>query len=131
MKYAHIENKTNKILGWYSRDIHSEIPTPNIEVEDKVWKEAIDINANCYEDGVFIIKDFRTAIEIEECRILSIKAKANEIIESIYPTFKQLNIIRLSSNDLIEMGNFIDSIRTISNKAELNGTALEDINWTA
>lgn len=173
MKYAHLEDKTNKLLGWYTDDVHStwvpaeykdieelieetsldgtvsstkkivkklikegyfdksNIPTPNIEVTDDVWQDALSINANCYEDGAFIFKDFRTEIEIEESRILSIKAKANEIIESIYPTFKQLNIIRLGGNDLIEMGNFIDSIRTISNKAELNGTALEDINWTS
>ena len=128
MKYAHIID--NNLMGWYNTNIHSEIPTPNIEVSDEVWQEAIGINANCYQDNRFINKDFRTTEEIETRRVALIKAKANEIIESIYPTFKQLNIIRLGGNDLIEMSNFIDSIRTISNKAELNGTALEDINWT-
>ena len=62
MKYVHLEN--NKILGWYSDDIHDVIPTPNIEVTDEVWQEAININANCYEDEKFIIKDFRTEDEI-------------------------------------------------------------------
>ena len=66
MKYANIENGTNKLLGWYSDDIHSDIPTPNIEVTDEVWQEAININANCYENGEFIVKDFRTAEEIEQ-----------------------------------------------------------------
>lgn len=64
MKYAHIEN--NKILGWYSDDIHDIIPTPNIEVTEKVWQEALNINANCYENGKFIVKDFRTDEEIEK-----------------------------------------------------------------
>lgn len=64
MKYAHLENNTNKILGWYSDDIHDIIPTPNIEISDDVWQEAININANCYENGKFIVKDFRTSEEI-------------------------------------------------------------------
>ena len=66
MKYAHLEEYTNKILGWYSDEIHSEIPTPNIEVSEKVWQSAISINANCYENGEFIVKDFRTLEEIEQ-----------------------------------------------------------------
>ena len=66
MKYAHLEENTNKILGWYDSDIHSEIPTPNIEVTDEVWQEALSINANCYENGEFTVKDFRTLEEIEQ-----------------------------------------------------------------
>ena len=65
MKYAHLEQDTNKLLGWYSDEIHSDIPTPNIEVTDEVWQEALNINANCYENGKFIVKDFRTSEEIE------------------------------------------------------------------
>ena len=66
MKYANIENGTNKLLGWYDKEIHLEIPTPNIEVTDDVWQEALNINANCYENGKFIVKDFRTPEEIEQ-----------------------------------------------------------------
>lgn len=66
MKYAHLEQDTNKLLGWYDDNIHSKIPTPNIEVSEKAWQEAININANCYEDGKFIVKDFRTDKEIAE-----------------------------------------------------------------
>ncbi|WP_157352245.1 hypothetical protein [Aliarcobacter butzleri] len=67
MKYANIENGTNKLLGWYSDDIHSDIPTPNIEVTDEVWQEALNINANFYNSKTkkFEIKDFRTQEEIE------------------------------------------------------------------
>ena len=63
MKYAHIID--TKLQGWYSDDIHDTIPTPNIEVTDEVWQEALSINANCYENGKFIVKDFRTDKEIE------------------------------------------------------------------
>lgn len=63
MKYVHLEN--NKILGWYSDDIHANIPTPNIKVTDEQWQDALSINANCYENGKFIVKDLRTPEEIE------------------------------------------------------------------
>lgn len=75
MKYAHLEKDTNKILGWYSDDIHSDIPTPNIEVTDEVWQEALNINANCYEDDKFIVKDFRADEEIELAKIERIKSE--------------------------------------------------------
>ena len=64
MKYAHLEKDTNKLLGWYDNEIHSEMPIPNIKVSEDVWQEAININANCYENGKFIVKDFRTDEEI-------------------------------------------------------------------
>ena len=78
MKYAHLEKVTNKLLGWYDDSIHPEIPTPNIEVSEEVWQEAININANCYENGEFIVKDFRTDEEIrkEEINIQIAEAKA-------------------------------------------------------
>ena len=80
MKYANIENGTNKLLGWYSDDIHSEIPTPNIEVTDEVWQEALNINANCYENGKFIVKDFRTPEEIEQEVQAQFRAERNKLL---------------------------------------------------
>lgn len=73
MKYAHIIE--TKLQGWYDDSIHSKIPTPNIEVSEEVWQEAININANCYEDGKFIVKDFRTDEEIELAEIEKIKSE--------------------------------------------------------
>lgn len=128
MKYVHLEN--NKILGWYSDDIHDIIPTPNIEVSDEVWQEAININANCYEKGNFIVKDFRTDEEKEVQRIASIKAKAREVIEEKYPLYKQNNILMSGvTADIANMNQCIANIRNISNEAEVNRTALEGIKW--
>lgn len=64
MKYAHIIE--TKLQGWYDDSIHSEIPMPNIEATEEVWQEAININANSYENGKFIVKDFRTDEEIAQ-----------------------------------------------------------------
>ena len=80
MKYANIENGTNKLLGWYTKEIHSKIPTPNIEVTDEVWQEALNINANCYENGKFIVKDFRTPEEIEQEVQAQFRAERNKLL---------------------------------------------------
>ena len=96
MKYANIENGTNKFLGWYDKEIHLEIPTPNIEVTDEVWQEALNTNANCYENGKFIVKDFRTEEEKEKQRVQQIEDKCNQVIEAVYPfKYKQINITNL------------------------------------
>ena len=134
MKYANIENGTNKLLGWYTKEIHSKIPTPNIEVTDEVWQEALNINANCYENGEFIVKDFTTDEQREEQRIQQIEDKCNQVIEAVYPfKYKQINITNLlipyTEEDREIMRTFINSKRAICHKAIANGTKVEDINW--
>ena len=133
MKYANIEQDTNKLLGWYDREIHLEIPTPNIEVTDEVWQEALNINADCYENGEFIFKDFTTYEQREEQRVQEIEAKCNQSIESVYPIYKQINITNLltpyTEEDREVMKAFVDSKRAICHKAIADGTNVEDINW--
>jgi hypothetical protein len=91
MKYAHIID--TKVQGWYDDSIHSEVPVPNIEVTEKVWQEAININANCYEDGKFIVKDFRTEEEIQEQEL---QIKINEAKQYLSKTdHKFLMVISL------------------------------------
>ena len=134
MKYAHLEENTNKILGWYSDDTHSEIPTPNIEVTDEIWQEAININANCYENSKFIVKDFRTDEQKEQQRIQQIESKCNQSIESVYPIYKQINITNLltpyTEEDREVMKAFIDSKRAICHKAIADGTKAEDVDFS-
>lgn len=80
MKYAHIID--TKLQGWYDDSIHSKIPTPNIEVSEEIWQEAININANCYENGKFIVKDFRTDEEIRKEEINTQIAEAKAYLSS-------------------------------------------------
>ena len=81
MKYAYLD-KDNKLLGWYDDEIHSEIPIPNIEVTEEDWQEAITINANCYEDGKFLVKDFRTSEEIQYKITANLVAEAKLYLQS-------------------------------------------------
>ena len=80
MIYSHLEKDTNKLLGWYDDSIHGVIPTPNIEVTEEVWQEAININANCYEDGKFIVKDFRTEEEIKKETQSQFRAERDKLL---------------------------------------------------
>lgn len=68
-------------------------------------------------------------VDIEIERIQKIKQKASELINSKYPDYKQLNIIRAGGAELEEMSAYIDSVREMSNKAEQDGTKVEDVQW--
>lgn len=59
--HAHIK-PSGELLGWYNKEIHTDIPTPNVEVAEEVWQQAIEDNANFYDKkaGKFSVKDFRT-----------------------------------------------------------------------
>ena len=64
----------------------------------------------------------------ETQRIQEIKAKASELILARYSIIWQLNHPRVDIQYKSDY-DFIDNIRRISNEAEANDTALEDINW--
>lgn len=94
-----------------------------IEVEDNICCGMI-------EQGITFVNPVfeKTPEEIEVERIQSIKQRAGEIIKSKYSIEWQLNHPRLDET-YISQYDWIDNIRNISNEAESNGTALEDINW--
>lgn len=86
MKYAHIDTN-NKLLGWYDKDIHNVIPTPNIEVSEEAWQVAIESGHNKVNiNGTTEFQDFRTASELANERVAEIDARLKEIdIESVRP----------------------------------------------
>lgn len=85
----------------------------------------IDGELTEHEDAPIIASSIE---EIEDERIALIKSKANELIVSKYSIIWQLNHPRLDET-YINQYDWIDNVRNISNEAESNGTALEDIDW--
>ena len=69
-----------------------------------------------------------TLEQLNAQRIFQIKAKASELITAKYTIVWQLNHPRTDVNYARDYA-YIDGIRDISNEAEVNGTALEDIDW--
>lgn len=108
MKYAHLID--NKLQGWYSDDIHDIIPTPNIEITEEVWQEALSINANCYENGKFIVKDLRTAEEIEQQKLAQQIAESKQYLDKtdhkFYNGYKPKE-----GEDLVEIERLRDEAR--------------------
>jgi hypothetical protein len=81
MKYAHLD-ENNKLLGWYSLEVHQEIPEPSIEVTEENWKYALQINANFYDGLAFIYRadlDPATQIQPEVLTKEDLMAKLLEI----------------------------------------------------
>lgn len=81
-----------------------------------------------------ILADEKSENDFEDYeRIQDIKDKANKLITAKYPQWKQLNIYNKLDGYSVEdeqiMRDFINNIRFISDKAETEGTKLEDINW--
>jgi hypothetical protein len=73
MKIANIDNQ-NKILGWYDSNIHSVIPTPNVEVTDEQWNIALSEGHNKVNtDGSTEVFDFRSEEEIAEVKATQYK----------------------------------------------------------
>ena len=70
----------------------------------------------------------------EEKRVQQIEAKCNQVIESIYPIYKQINITNLltpyTEDDRDVMKAFIDSKRAICHKAIDDGTKPEDVDFS-
>ena len=55
--------------------------------------------------------------------------KASELINTKYPDYKQLNIIRVGGAELEAISACIDSIREKSNKDEQDGIKVDDVQW--
>ncbi|MDY0320426.1 MAG: hypothetical protein RBR23_01710 [Arcobacteraceae bacterium] len=60
------------------------IPTPHVMVDDEIWQEAINKNANAYDKvtKTFIIKDFRTVEELKASKTNTINISCKQAIES-------------------------------------------------
>lgn len=117
MKYAKIEN--NIVV-----QVQPDKQEGFIEVDDSVICGMI-------KSGEIYIIPRKTDKEAEEQRILAIKQKAQSVILEKYPLEKQssANLGLYGQEYLDNMKAYILNIITISNKAESNGTLLEDINW--
>lgn len=117
--------KEGQILGFTKGDTDL-----NIEVSNDEWVEGQSYNKIIIDgDNISFEKvDWRTPKEIEEQRISSIKSKAEQLITSKYSIIWQLNHPRLDEAYKDDYA-YIDRIRDISNEAETNRTALEDIDW--
>ena len=82
MIFAHIEN--GKVKGFFKKEIHGDkIPKNSIEITNSEWQYALEINANAYENGKFIVKDFRTLGEKTADLADSERRKRDSLIDDV------------------------------------------------
>ena len=122
MKYANID-KNNKILGWYDKDIHTEIPTPNIEVTDEQWQIAINSGHNkVNKDRTTELFDFRTPEEIAQ-QIEDAKPKSI--------TMRQARLALLAHNKLSDVKATIDGLPSpMKEQAKIEWEYASDVDIT-
>lgn len=133
MKYAHI-NENNQLIGWYDSDLNAVMPEGALEVQESEWQSAININANFRDPqtGVFSVKEFTTAAQLEAARVAAIKTAAQMIIYAKYDQEDQYNIAYLAADNAERVAAvaWINKIRAISKAAVAENTKLNDIDWT-
>lgn len=111
MKYAHIDSN-NKLLGWYSDDVHSTIPTPNVVVTDEQWQTSLDNNYNVINsDGSGSVVDFSTdeekASRVRDARNAELAATDWRVLSDVtMPT--AWRTYRQALRDLPEQDGFPD-----------------------
>lgn len=103
MKYAHYDEKEKTLLGYYDDEIHDTIPTPNIEISDEDWREALNENAN----SVDVKNQKLVRVEVEQ----EIDEKAHELAEL--------------ENEINECKNYIRHALIIGNNAVLENLRVE------
>jgi hypothetical protein len=106
MKYAHYDENTNTLEGWYDEEIHDNIPTPNIAVSDEDWQIAIDNDYNYVDpdNETLSYKDLRTFAELQ-------KQKIEEIRQSFIDSLNNGYVCPTSN---IKMDANINSINTLN-----------------
>lgn len=107
MKYAHI-NENGQILGWYDKEIHTSIPTPNVGVSDEVWQNAIDNGHNkINKDGTTEKADFRTDEEKAKQEKAELKAQISKQLEELTVTTTKGNTFDANSQARLDISNGI------------------------
>jgi len=110
MKYAHYEKTSGKLLGWYDDNIHTEIPTPNIEVSEEDWKIAIS-------NGYNFVDANNTTVSKKDLRPLDqVKIDQKRLVKESY--FNELKNGFTCSNN-IKMDAEIDKAQMLKNGYDL------------
>ena len=114
MKYVRYDKDTNEILGYYDGEIHKNIPSPNFEISEKAWQEAINTNADHVNTKTkeLIVKPKETTLE--DLRL----AKLNELRNwAIKMTEK--SAINLKGFGVIDAGyKYLLNVRAMKNNFE-------------
>ena len=128
-KWEYVEDNRDKTV--YVKETKEEL---KVDYLGKIKDEHTLLVPKQFDEWDYTQTQWVENIEKKETqRIQEIESKCNQVIEAIYPIYKQINITNLltpyTEEDRASMKAFIDSKRAICHKAITDGTKAEDINW--
>ncbi len=82
MKYAHYDS-SNKIVGYYDNKVHKQIPTPNIEITDQEWADALSGRHNTIVGGKTTFVAYVPAAQEVADAIISAKRREVRRLETV------------------------------------------------
>ncbi len=120
MKIAHYDETNGKLLGWYDSEIHKEIPTPNIEVNETDWQTAIDNSYNYIDvtKNNLSVKDFRTDDEILIQQAKNINNAIQNHLDTKAQEYKWDNMQSARAAAVPIKDNDSDAVKAMKNNAE-------------
>lgn len=123
-KWEYVEDNRNTVV--YNKETKQE---SKIDYLGKIKEDVTTLKPKQFDKWDYETNSWVCdKVKKETQRIQDIKAKASELIISKYSIVWQLNHPRTDVTYASDYA-YIDNIRDISNKAEVKGTALEDIDW--
>lgn len=78
MIYVHFNETSREIKGFYDDELHSFIPEPNFQINEKEHKAALNINAN------YVTDEFRLVYKEKELSIDELKEQKLSEIENAF-----------------------------------------------
>ena len=129
-KWEHEEDNRNKTV--YVKDTKQEL---KVNYLGKIKDEHTLLVPKQFDEWDYTQNQWAEDVEKKETqRIQEIESKCNQSIESVYPSYKQINITNLltpyTEEDRDVMKAFIDSKRAICHKAITDGTKYEDVDFS-
>lgn len=120
MKYVKYDKKSNEILGYYDSEIHKNIPTPNVEINEEQWIKALEMGTTHIDP-----KTLDLSIKIKEPPIEQLReAKAAELAswthsmgDSCKINLKDFGVINGGYRYLLNVEAMIDTFDSLEIRA--------------
>lgn len=114
MKHVNYDVKTNEILGFYDDEIHESIPSPNFEISNEAWQEAINTNATHVD-----IKKNALIVKQKEINLAELKLNKLTSLNEWATKMTDKSAINLKGFGVIDGGyKYLLNVRAMKNNFE-------------
>ena len=75
-KFVYFDEETRQIIAFYDDELHTAIPEPCAEISDAQWLDAINTNANTFENEQLIYVESTLSVSEQNERALNARKSA-------------------------------------------------------